>query len=93
MSDSFVTPWTVAYQVPLSMGFPRQEYWIGLPFPSARDLPDLGIKIVSLEVAGGFFTMEPLRTFHIYGSGLNSIWSSKIDNLYTHKRSFRVIYA
>ena len=34
MSDSFVTPWTVACQVPVSMGFPRQEYWSGLPFPS-----------------------------------------------------------
>ena len=40
----FVTPWTVAYQAPLSMGFSRQEYWSGLPFPSPGDLPDLGIK-------------------------------------------------
>ena len=39
MSDSFVTPWTVACQVPLSMGFPRQECWSGLPFPSPGDLP------------------------------------------------------
>ena len=35
----FVTLWTVAHQAPLSMGFPRQEYWNGLPFPSPRDLP------------------------------------------------------
>ena len=35
MSDSFVIPWTVACQTPLSMGFPRQEYWSGLPFPSS----------------------------------------------------------
>ena len=42
-----VTPWTVARQVPLSMGFPRQEYWSGLPFPSAGDLPDPGIKPTS----------------------------------------------
>ena len=35
----FVTPWTVTYQVPLSMGFSRQEYWSGLPFPSPGDLP------------------------------------------------------
>ena len=34
MSDSFSTPWTVAHQTPLSMGFPRQEYWSGVPFPS-----------------------------------------------------------
>ena len=33
MSDSFATPWTVARQAPVSMGFPRQEYWSGLPFP------------------------------------------------------------
>ena len=36
----FATPWTVAYQVPLSMGFSRQEYWSGLPLPSPGDLPD-----------------------------------------------------
>ena len=36
----FVTPWTVAYQAPPSMGFSGQEYWNGLPFPSAGDLPD-----------------------------------------------------
>ena len=36
----FATPWTVAYQAPLSMGFSRQEYWSGLPFPSPGDLPD-----------------------------------------------------
>src|SRR5574341_460593 len=44
MSDSFVTLWTVACQAPLSMGFPRQEYWNGLPFPSPGDLPDPGIE-------------------------------------------------
>ena len=40
----FATPWTVAYQPPLSMGFFRQEYWSGLPFPSSGDLPDPGIE-------------------------------------------------
>ena len=40
----FVTPWTVAHQAPLSMEISRQEYWIGLPFPSPGDLPDPGIK-------------------------------------------------
>ena len=40
----FVTPWTIAYQAPLSMGFSRQEYWSGLPFPSPGDLPNPGIK-------------------------------------------------
>ena len=42
-----VTPWTVACQAPLSMGFSRQEYWSGLPFPSPRDLPDPGIESIS----------------------------------------------
>ena len=60
MSNSFVTPWTVAHQVPLSMGFPRQEYWYGLPFPFSEDLPDLGIEPTSLELTGGFLTTEPL---------------------------------
>ena len=52
-------PWTVAHQAPLSIGFFRQEYWSGLPFPSPGDLPDPGIKPVSLmspALAGGFFT-------------------------------------
>ena len=40
----FVSLWTVARQAPLSMGFPRQEYWNGLPLPSPEDLPDPGIK-------------------------------------------------
>ena len=40
----FATAWTGAHQAPLSMGFPRQEYWSGLPFLSPGDLPDPGIK-------------------------------------------------
>ena len=55
----FVTPWTVAHQVPLSVGFPRQEYWSKLSFPSPEDLPDPGIKpmsLVSPALAGGSFT-------------------------------------
>jgi len=59
MSDSFVTPWTAAHQTPLSMGFPKQEYWSGLPFPSPGDLPDPGIEPRSPAWAGGFFTTEP----------------------------------
>ena len=43
-----VTPWTVAHQAPLSMGFSREEYWSGLPFPSPGDLSDPGIKPASL---------------------------------------------
>ena len=51
--------WTVACQAPLSVGFSRQEYWSGLPFPSPGDLPDPGIEPVSPALAGGFFTTEP----------------------------------
>ena len=57
----FVTSWTVACQVPLSMGFPRQEYYSGLPFPSG-DLPYPGIKPATLELSGVFFTNgKPLQ--------------------------------
>ena len=59
MSDSFATPWTVAYQVPLSMGFPRWEYWSGLPFPPPGDLPNPGIKLEAPALASGFSTTEP----------------------------------
>ena len=52
-------PWTISNQDPLSMGFPRQEYWSGLPFPSPGDLPDPGIKHAFPTLAGGFFTTEP----------------------------------
>ena len=58
----FVTPWTVAHQASLSMGFSRLKYWSGLSFPSPGDLPDPGIEHVSPvspALAGGFFTIEP----------------------------------
>ena len=53
-----MTLWTVARQAPLSMGFPRQENWSGLPFPPPGDLPDPGmepVSPVSPALAGGFF--------------------------------------
>ena len=52
-------PWTVICQAPLSMGFPRQEYWSGLPFPSPGYLSNPGIEPNSPALAGGFFTTEP----------------------------------
>ena len=51
-----VTPETVAHQVPLSMGFPRQEYWSGLPFPLPGDLPNPGIEPMSPELQVDSFT-------------------------------------
>ena len=59
MSDSLVTPWTVACQAPLSMGFPRQEGQNGLPFSSLEDLPDPGREPMSPALAVGFFTSKP----------------------------------
>ena len=64
MSDSFVTPWTPleprgSRQAPLSMGFPRQECWNVLPFPSPGDFPNPGTKSVSLPLISRFFTTEP----------------------------------
>ena len=60
MSHS-ATPWTVAHQAPLSMEFPRQESWSGLPFPTSGDLPDPGIEPLSSAAAaltGRFLTTE-----------------------------------
>ena len=60
MSNS-VIPWTVSRQAPLSMGFPRQKYLSGLPFPPPRDLPNPGIEPMSPALVGEFFTTEPPR--------------------------------
>ena len=57
--ELFATQWTVSCQAPLSMGFPRQESWNGLSFPSPGDLPNTGIEPTSPALAGGFFTTEP----------------------------------
>ena len=62
MSNSFATPWPEAQQAPLPMEFSRQEYWSGVPFPTAGDLPNPRVKLTSLvspALAGGFFTTEP----------------------------------
>jgi len=52
-------PWTIACQAPLAMGFSRQEYWSGLPFPSPGDFPNPEIKPGYTVLAGRFFTTEP----------------------------------
>ena len=66
----FATPWTVALQAPLSIGFSRQEYWNGLSFPSPGDLPDPGIKLVSLmspALAGGSLSLAQPRKQYVPG--------------------------
>ena len=55
----FVTLWTVAHQAPLSMGFSKQEYWSGLPFPSPGDFSDPGIKAVSPALQADALSSEP----------------------------------
>ena len=60
MSNSSATPWTVTHQASLSMGFPRQEYWSGLPFPSPGDLPDPGIKPVSAALQAASSSLHHL---------------------------------
>ena len=77
----FVTQWTTTHQVPLSMGFSRQEYWNGLPCPSPEDLPDSGIKPVSLtspELAGGFFNTSTTTKSYISHSPIQNVFGVKI---------------
>ena len=62
MSNSFLTPWTIACKVPLSMEFSRQEYWSGLPFPSLGDLPDPGTKPASLALQADSLLSKPPGT-------------------------------
>ena len=87
-------PWTAAQQAPQSMGFPRQEYWSGLLFPSPGDLPHPGIKPMSPALAGGFFSTErtgkqvrvPPLLFNSMVSGCTSHLNL---SFYTHKIGFK----
>ena len=75
----FATPWPIAHQAPLSMGFSRQEYWSGLPFPSPGDLHNPGIKSTSPAspaLTGRFFTTEPPGKPKAYESSLNH-WTTR----------------
>ena len=73
----FATLWTVAYQAPPSMGFPRQEYWSGLPFPSPGDLPNPGIKPGSPTLQADTLTSEPPNSsnikFHFFPTSLRCL--------------------
>ena len=75
VSDSFVIPWTVTCQAPLSIEFSRQEYWSGLPFPTPGDLHDPGIEPASPEspaLAGRFFTTAaPGKPFSLHDWPIN----------------------
>ena len=61
MSNSFATPWIVARQSPLSMGFPRQKHWSGLPFPSPRDLLDPGTELTSPALQADSLPLSHLK--------------------------------
>ena len=65
MCDS-VTLWTVAHQAPLSMGFSRQEYWSGLPFPSLGGLPDPGIELASPALQADSLPLSHGGSQHIH---------------------------
>ena len=62
----YATPWTVVRQAPLSIVFPSQEYWSGLPFPSPEDLPDPGMNPTLSALPGRFFTTEPPEKILLY---------------------------
>ena len=63
-----------AHQAYPSLGFPRQEYWSGLPFPTLGDLPGPGIKPMSPTLAGKFFTTEPPGSLLAFGSLMKETW-------------------
>ena len=73
----FVNPWTAARQACLSLGFPRQEYCRGLPFPPPGNLPNLGVEPMSPELAGRFFTTEsPGKPQIIYSRCTQTLFDS-----------------
>ena len=73
-SDSFVTPWTVAHQAPLSMEFSGQEYWSGLPCPSPRDLPKPRIKPISPVLQVDSLMSKPNKEMRSIQVGISLYW-------------------
>ena len=73
---TLVTPWTAACQAPLSMGFSRQAYWSGLPFPSPEDLPDPGIELRSPALQADILPTE-LRRKLAWGSRVSILWEKE----------------
>ena len=83
-----MTPCTVAHHASLFMGFPRQEYWSGFPFPSLGDLPNPGMEPTSATLAGRFFTTKPpgkpgysLSTRKIISDGKRMVKDVKIKKV------------
>ena len=82
---TLATPWTVARQAPLSMGFSRQEYRSGLPFPPPGDLPHPGIKLAFPALAGRLSTSEPPGKHMLLRQGLNMTIYTQNFNLTKNK--------
>ena len=96
----FATLWTVAQQAPLSMGFSRQEYWSGLPFPPPGDLPNPGIKPMSLAypaLTSRFFTistmvaMEAPSMYRVVYSLTNIYWGPTLQVTMEDKDTMNMI--
>ena len=86
----FVTPWTVAHQAPLSMGFPRQELWSGLPFPPPGDLPDPGIEFKSPVFQVDSLPSEPPRKLtdeDVCGQTQGPVWGL-LRQVHSYPRGF-----
>ena len=79
VASNSVTPWTVAHQAPLSMGFSRPGYWNGLPYCPPGDVPNSGIEPTSPALADGFFSIElPGKPIYITES---LYWTAEINTL------------
>ena len=89
----FATSWTVAHQALLSVGFSKQEYWSGLPFPPPGDLPDPGIEPESPVLAGGFFTTSATWEAQLYRCHLrrNVVTTKKIQIIFRIEKQPEII--
>ena len=94
----FATPWTIAHQALPSMGFSRQEYWSGLPFPSPGDLPNPGIELRSPTLQADALTSEPPGKPKQYQDGatwngaLQLIFCGKCDASWKKKITLKILY-
>ena len=90
----FATSWTVAHQAPLSMGFSRQEYWSGLPFPSPGDLPNPGMEPLSTALQADSLLFEPLgKPMPIYTPLLMIYETAHFSTPLTTKHTFKIFFS